>query len=484
MAGGCSSDEKLDPMVKATAPNVLLGQPMQIMAGFGMNTAWLSPPSDAAAKTQLYDALFSITKGAGLSIVRHRIPFNDNPATGDNFLMKNADGTYQTTTNPDGSKTFALDWSTWDLSNTAQLIADIKAKGADYQVPTFMSAPWTPPNNPVSKWKVADTISPSMDYEHAPEVGGTLSPAFYADYADLLADYALGYAAKMKIDLSVLSLQNEPNFKCTYESANWTAAQFHDFIAVLGAEFTKKGVFTKLPNLKIMAPEYQNVKEDLVLPTLADPATAALLGIVGVHQYEYGKGRDASYKVPVLGTSLGLGKPVWQTEWSSAEWGADPSMANGLVLAKLIHMDLTVARMSAFLYWWGWGDGKGTLIAVDGATVTVPKRVWVLGQWSRFVRPGFVRIETVARPATDVLLSAFRNPGGDQVVVVVVNARSSEVTLPLWLDGGSFGPLTVYRTSSLDEENLANVGTLDGGSTVTVTLPAASVSTFVGAVVP
>jgi glucuronoarabinoxylan endo-1,4-beta-xylanase len=484
-AGGCSGLEAgLDPVVAASVPNVRWSQPRQTIAGFGMNTAWLSPPSDATAKTQLYDALFSISKGAGLSIVRHRIPFSEKPTQDDKFLLKNPDGTYQTTTNADGSKTFALDWSSWELENTAQLIADIKAQGADYQVPTFISAPWTPPNNSVAKWKVPDPISPSIDYENAPEIGGTLSPAFYADYADVLADYALGYAAKMKLELSVLSLQNEPNFKCDYQSANWTADQFHDFFAVLKTELTKKGVFAKLPNLKIIAPEYQNVKEDLILPTLNDPETAAILGIVGVHQYEYGKGRDASYTVPVLSKSLELGKPIWQTEWNSSEWGTDLTMANGLVLAKLIHMDLTAGSMNAFLYWWGWGDGKGTLVVVDGSTVIVPKSVWVLGQWSRFVRPDYVRVDTVAKPAKDVLLSAFKNPAGTEVVVVVVNARSSDVTLTLWLDAGSFGPLTVYRTSAADEENLAKVGTLDGGGAVTVTLPATSVTTFVGSVTP
>jgi len=42
---------------------------------------------------------------------------------------------------------------------------------------------------------------------NTPEVGGTLDPAHYADYADVLADYVLGYKAKMGVDLTVLSLQ-------------------------------------------------------------------------------------------------------------------------------------------------------------------------------------------------------------------------------------------------------------------------------------
>jgi O-glycosyl hydrolase len=460
---------------------------MQTIDGFGISTAWLSPPSVAATKAAVYDALFSLTKGAGLSIVRHRIPFRENSRYDDKFVKKNADGTYQTTVNADGSKTFALDWSNWDLANTARLVADIRAQGADYDVRKFISAPWTPPNNSVSMWKIKDAITPSIDYVDGPEIGGSLSPAFYADYADLLADYALGYAAHINTDLAALSLQNEPNFKATYETANWSSAQLHDFLTVLGAEFNKKGVFAALPKLKIMVPEYQNVKEDLIVPALEDPATAAVVGVVGVHQYEYGKGRSEGYTVPLLSKSLELAKPVWMTEWSSAEWGADPSMADGLILAKLIHMDLTVGQMSAFLYWWGWGDGKSSLLSVDGTTVTIPKRAYVLGQWSRFVRPDYVRVETTAKPANDVLLSAFKNPAGDRIVIVAVNARDAAVSLPLWLDAAQFGPLTMYRTSTAVADNLTSVGSVGsvamptGGSMVKVNLPASSVTTLVGA---
>jgi glucuronoarabinoxylan endo-1,4-beta-xylanase len=479
-ACGGTDDGRGGP-IEVTAPNVRQSQPVQTIDGFGVNTAWLGAPTDATARQQVYDALFSVSQGIGLSMVRHRIPFRENPEYDDKFVRKNPDGSYQSTTNADGSKSFALDWSNWDLRNTAEIIADLKKLGPDYQLTKIISAPWTPPNNSVSKWKVPDNTTASIDYVDAPEVGGSLDPAFYADYADLLADYALGFSANMGTELTALSLQNEPNFKCDYESANWTAAQLHDFMVALEVEFTKKGVFTRLPELKIIAPEYQNVKEDLVLPTLADPKTAAVLGILGVHQYEYGKGRTDGYAVPIMSQALAAGKPVWMTEWSSAEWGADSSMANGLLLANLIHMDLTVGQMNAFLYWWGWGDGTNTLLVVDTTTweVGVPKRAYVLGNWSRFVRPGYVRIDTDAKPGRDVLLSAFKSPTGDRIVVVAVNASDREVSLPLWLDVGAFGPLAVYRTSASADENLAHVGTIDGGSMVTVTLPPASVSTFV-----
>jgi O-glycosyl hydrolase len=284
-------------------------------------------------------------------------------------------------------------------------------------------------------------------------------------------------------DLTVLSLQNEPNFKCTYESADWSAAQFHDFMVVLKAEFTKKGVFTALPNLQIMAPEYQNVKEDLVLPILQDTATAGLLGIVGVHQYEFGKGNENSYVVPKLTNSLAAGKRVWMTEWSTAEWTKDESMANALIVAKILHEDFTTGQMSAFNYWWSWGktesDGNGYLVLVDTAgAVTVPKRTWAIGQYSRFVRPGWHRVAATAKPVANVLVSAYKDPTENSVAIVAINTGAMEATLPLSVDTGQFETLTAYRTSA--QEDLKNVGTVVGGPSIEVKLAPSSVTTYVG----
>jgi O-glycosyl hydrolase len=167
------------------------------------------------------------------------------------------------------------------------------------------------------------------------------------------------------------------------------------------------------------------------------------------------------------------------TEFSTAAWAQDTSMTDGLLVARLVHMDLVVAQMSAFLYWWAWGGSNGYLALVNG---TQPKRLYTIGQYSRFIRPDWVRVDAVANPATNVYLSAFKNPAGDQIAVVAINTGTSEVALPLTIDTGRFGALTTYRTSA--SETIANVGSLTAGATVNVTLAASSVTTFVGPVGP
>jgi O-glycosyl hydrolase len=170
------------------------------------------------------------------------------------------------------------------------------------------------------------------------------------------------------------------------------------------------------------------------------------------------------------------------TEWSTAAWSNDTSITDALILAKLVHQDLTVGSFSAFNYWWAWGAGNNALVVINGTTVTIPKRLYALGNFSRFVRPGWRRVTTTTSPASSVYLSAFEDAAGAQVAIVAINAGNSSATLPLSVDAGSLGTLTEYRTSAT--ENLARVGTLPGGASVSATVAPSSVTTFVAAIQP
>jgi O-Glycosyl hydrolase len=73
-----------------------------------------------------------------------------------------------------------------------------------------------------------------------PDIWGRLKRDKYEDYADLLADYALNFEAKMGAPLSILSIQNEPNYKVDYESAYWNGANMRDFLNIAAQRFPKK----------------------------------------------------------------------------------------------------------------------------------------------------------------------------------------------------------------------------------------------------
>ncbi|HQK96296.1 MAG TPA: glycoside hydrolase family 30 beta sandwich domain-containing protein, partial [Armatimonadota bacterium] len=82
-------------------------------------------------------------------------------------------------------------------------------------------------------------------------------------------------------------------------------------------------------------------------------------------------------------------------------------------------------------------DYKDGLIYTDyrqtgEQNVLCSKTLWVLGNWSRYVRPGFRRVAADLAPARDdVLPSAFVSPDGRRFVIVVVNTSEHDEALQL-----------------------------------------------------
>jgi O-glycosyl hydrolase len=383
-----------------------------------------------------------VTSGAGLSILRNRIPFRENRKYDDAFLAKDTSGDYRYSGSSATYKTFQLNWNNWDLVATRDLIRAIKDKGADYDVQKVFSTPWTPPNNAVSRWKLPTTGEHALaegTYATEPEVGGYLDPAHYQDYADLLADYVKGFQSHMGMPLYALSLQNEPSFRCGYESCDWTPEQFHDFLTVLDTEFRKKGVH----GTKIMMPEHNNFQESMALPALRDRTTAAIVDIVAGHQYEvYNDAALASYEPPTFARSHMMGKQVWMTEWNTSAFHARSEIQQALIVGRLIQQSFSVSGANAYVFWW-------TNSLMNGSRPN--KNLWAIGQYSRFVRPGWKLVSVSGNAKTGVWTSAFVNPNHTRLAVVVVNSDSNDVPLNLKLESGVAKSGAVYRTSATED---------------------------------
>jgi glucuronoarabinoxylan endo-1,4-beta-xylanase len=469
------------PTVTGNGAGTVTVQPAQVrqtIEGFGGSNAWTGLPSDATVKATVVKLLFNPTTGIGLTLIRNRIPFREDVGnsahTGynDDFLAKGTSGAYTSTTTS-GHRTFNLNWGNWDLANTKTLYALAKAEAGTSgdQIKGF-STPWTPPNNGVDLWKIdsgSNTVGGSYGTAaEFPSIGGVLSSAHYQDYADVLADYAKGFQANMGYPLAAISIQNEPNWlPKTYESCGWSDAQFYAFLPSLISAWAAKGVSTP-----VMAPESYSFGESLLASTLADTTTAGAIAIVATHQYS---GSAAWFT-----TSKGLGKRVWETEVSSGSTN-DSTITDGLTWAKLVHDDLTTAEVNAFCYWWLWNTStsptKSALISINGTTLTANKRLYTIGQYSRFVRPGWVRLLSETAPATNVSSSVFKNPASNRYAVVLINAGTSAATVNVTFPAAP-ASVELFRTSAT--EDLVDVGSLTPAATLSVPLPASSVSTVYG----
>ena len=208
------------------------------------------------------------------------------------------------------------------------------------------------------------------------------------------------------------------------------------------------------------------------------------------------------------------GLEVMQTEWSmlddastSAGFPASLSEASKMVIAlymgKLIQCDLTIGNMVGWSYWTAfsqekWGQkNRFHLIRVNtmgdtgeesegnlktGGTLTADKNLWVLGNFSRFIRPGYKRINLVSSPSEEteegrlLVSSAWLAPDESEVVAVMVNLSAAPRKVNMSMAFGDVGEVRTYvtdrsRNLKLDTslQDLHNME-LPGRSVVTVVI--------------
>jgi glucuronoarabinoxylan endo-1,4-beta-xylanase len=315
---------------------------------------------------------------------------------------------------------------------------------------TVWAAPWTPP--------VADKSNGS-------EVEGTLTDG------QAFATFLTGFVTYMKglgVDIYAVSAQNEPDANVTYESCAYSAAQMTSFVGTyLGPAFAGTGV-------KVMAPETQNWCSFGVYQSSlqADSTAWGFTDIVATHEYGCTPSPYPSIQA--------AGKEFWETEvFDRASSTADPGMASGLRVARLIHDALTIASVNAWHYWWVYPLARDNQGLWDLDSGKPSKRLWVEGNYARFVRPGYQRVGTEGTAPDGVFLSAYTSPSDGTVVVVAINDNDTATPVSLYLPPGAPCTFTPWVTSASD--SLASQTDVSVASShLTLSLEPQSVTTFVG----
>src|SRR3954462_1181568 len=143
-----------------------------------------------------------------------------------------------------------------------------------------------------------------------------------------------------------------------------------------------------------------------------------------------------------------------------------------LDLGEHIHHAMVDAEFQTYI-WWTIRRSYGPM-REDGQ---LSKRGAMMAQFARFVRPGYVRVDATANPASNVYVSAYR--GGDTVVIVAVNKNTSSVSQQFTLAGTTAsGSVANWLTDG--SRNVAPQAALSmANGSLTVTLPARSAMTLV-----
>ncbi|TFH06515.1 MAG: hypothetical protein E4H09_00020 [Spirochaetales bacterium] len=187
---------------------------------------------------------------------------------------------------------------------------------------------------------------------------------------------------------------------------------------------------------------------------------AAIAPIVAAHSYG---SEHPDVMIPVRRMTKATmdrypGYDYWMTEYCVlGDYGPkrDLGIDAGLFIANVIHHDLVELDAAAWQWWLGvsGSDYKDGLVYLDVEERRVhdSKMLWALGHWSRFLRPGSVRVELQGSfdPA-GLLGSAYLDAQG-KTVVVLINQGTAPVEVTLeGADQGAWHTWTTDQTRSME----------------------------------
>ena len=140
---------------------------------------------------------------------------------------------------------------------------------------------------------------------------------------------------------------------------------------------------------------------------------------------------------------------------------------------------MVTGQYNAYVWWgiFGAPTAAGTWGLVDNSgNPTVFG--YMIGQYSKFIQPGYVRVSTTANPLSGVFVSAYTNSTPSHYVIVAINSNTSSESLSFTLNNGSVTSLTPYQTTSAGGLVAQSTVSVSGGQ-FSYTLPAQSIVTFV-----
>lgn len=310
------------------------------------------------------------------------------------------------------------------------------------------ASPWNPPSDMVETFnRNGDTAAKRLKYDK------------YAAYSQHLNDF-VSYMKSNGVNLYAISVQNEPDY--AHDWTWWTPQEMLRFMKDYAGSIT---------GAKVMAPESFSYLKEMSDPILNDPQALANMDILGAHTYGT---QFNNFPYPLF-KQKGAGKELWMSEvyYPNSNANSADNWPEALDVSYHIHNAMVEADFQAYVWWYirrQYGPMKE-----DG---TISKRGYNMAHFSKFVRPGFVRVEATKNPDTQTFISAYK--GDNKVVIVAINRGTSAVNQKFVLQNGNASTVSSWITDST--RNLAAGSSINiTNNSFTAQLPAQSVTTFTAA---
>tara|TARA_R110002050_G_scaffold200334_3_gene335182 strand:- start:186 stop:1811 length:1626 start_codon:yes stop_codon:yes gene_type:complete len=329
-------------------------------------------------------------------------------------------------------------------------------KGANQRGATVLASPWSPP----AAWKSNNSTSG----------GGYLLPEHYADFANYINEF-IQFMADRGATVDVVSIQNEPDWQVTYEGCEYTFTEMFNFV---------KNYAGTIRGAKVLAAESLNSNHAYTDLMMNDPVANENLDIVGGHLYGSG--------LAIYPLAEQKGKEIWMTEHllnlnsgnNPANWTENTAITTiwneTMEMVQEIQTCMSY-NWNAYIWWYirryysFLGDGeRGT------SRGEILKRGYAMSQFSKFIRPGYVRIKTqIENTTTGLMVTAYQ--GENDLVAVIVNPTSSEVAAVNLVAASTGASAVAYTTSEFENRKMTSLTAHD--DRFLLTIPANSVTTVV-----
>ncbi len=385
----------------------------QTITGFGgANMIW---GTDYLTETEMDMTFGTGEDQLGLSIYRVRLPSSRN------------------------------DWA--GLVNSVKMANNRNAK--------VLASPWSPP----AEWKSNNSTNG----------GGSLLKEHYADFANYINEY-IQFMNDNGANVDVVSVQNEPDWEVGYEGCEYTLTEMFDFV---------KNYAGVISGAKVLAAESLNFNQTYTDGILNDATAVDNINVVGGHLYGGGL---ASYPL-----AHEKGKEIWMTEYLmnlnsgnvSSNWTENTDQEviwdETMEMLESVHSAMAF-DWNAYIWWYirryysFLGDGeKGTQRG------NILKRGYAFSHYSKFVRPGYQRIDVDTEGVSTLKMTAYTGEGN--TVIVMINpseflAKNIEIAMPSSITSA----VSFTTSSSLNRQKNNDIMKEDK---IIVELPTESVTTVV-----
>ncbi|MBO9729428.1 MAG: xylanase [Chitinophaga sp.] len=332
-----------------------------------------------------------------------------------------------------------------------------------------------------------------------------LTPDKYDSVGIFLRDVILGIQKNTGVTLSYISPVNEPQWDWSdggQEGCPYNNEQIYGLTKAIDQQFSAAGIKSQLLIPEAGQFNYLYASENkpdkgMQVKAFFDPQSSTYVGHlkniyhgIAAHSYFTTSPADTATAIRKRVVAALKGIPFWQSECCILGSNAgemdggkvDLGMDAALYIARVIHTDLTVANAAAWQWWLAMSpyDYKDGLIYIDknktDGQIHDTKMLWVLGNYSRFVRPGATRVSAAlndSAAAAHLLVSAYKNTD-NSLNVVVINSSQTAANVAIQCRQLRAGSIRSYTTNA--QGNL-QPGYVPGR---TLTVPPRSVVTLTG----